>query len=79
MDDVVGNVVTALKDAGLWNDTLFVWSSVRQVSFLVHRHVSQTPTIRITEQPLNSVQGRRILTRYGEAITQTVRIVAQNT
>ena len=27
MDDVVGNVASALKDAGLWNNTLMVWSS----------------------------------------------------
>ena len=27
LDDVVGNVATALKDAGLWDDTLMVWSS----------------------------------------------------
>ena len=27
LDDVVGNVATALKDAGLWENTLMVWSS----------------------------------------------------
>lgn len=27
LDAVVGNVVQALKDAGLWENTLFVWSS----------------------------------------------------
>lgn len=27
LDDIVGNVVQALKDAGLWGNTLFVWSS----------------------------------------------------
>ena len=27
LDDVVGNVATALKNAGLWNNTLMVWSS----------------------------------------------------
>ena len=27
LDDVVGNVATALKDAGLWDNTLMVWSS----------------------------------------------------
>ena len=27
LDDVVGNVVQALKDAELWHNTLFVWSS----------------------------------------------------
>jgi len=27
LDAVVGNVATALQDAGLWNNTLMVWSS----------------------------------------------------
>jgi arylsulfatase A-like enzyme len=25
MDDVVGNVAQALRDRGLWNNSLFVW------------------------------------------------------
>jgi arylsulfatase A-like enzyme len=25
LDDVVGNVAQALRDRGLWNNTLFVW------------------------------------------------------
>jgi arylsulfatase A-like enzyme len=27
LDDVVGNVAQALKDAGMWEKTLMVWSS----------------------------------------------------
>lgn len=27
LDDIVGNVATALEDAGLWSNTLMVWSS----------------------------------------------------
>ena len=27
LDDVVGDVVSALKRSGMWNNTVFVWSS----------------------------------------------------
>ena len=27
MDDVVGDVVTALRESGLWDNTLFIWTS----------------------------------------------------